>query len=213
GLPFDIDNLPEGDYELILTDANGCTGTINTEVWSPEGITIDLEPAHTIQPGDSVLLDPQIQSAGITTYSWTPTTYLQTPGALQTYAKPEETTEYTLVVQDNAGCIGEATVLITLEEVKRVFIPNVLLIDSGDNGFFTVYGGSEVARVTLMQVYDRWGALMYEGTNLAPNNPGNGWDGFWKNKPVQPGVYPYIIEVEYQTGETEVFTGGLTVVR
>ena len=211
--PYSVVNLPEDDYTVILSDDNGCTTSQQTFVWIPDGIEIDLPAQFQIKPGDSVLLDPIITGGGLVAFSWTPTLSLSDPTELQTWAMPDSSIFYTIQVQDNAGCFGEATVEIIVEQIKRVFIPNTIRIDAGDNGSFTVYGGNEVLNVSLMQVYDRWGGLMYEGVDLELNNPGSGWDGFWNGKPVLPGVYPYIIEVEYVDGTDEVFIGELTVVR
>ncbi|MBL7942496.1 MAG: PKD domain-containing protein [Flavobacteriales bacterium] len=48
----------------------------------------------------------------------------------------------------------------------------------------------------FLQVYDRWGVLMYEGSDL------RGWDGRFNGELVHPGVYYYIAEFQLVCGET-----------
>lgn len=64
-----------------------------------------------------------------------------------------------------------------------------------------------------MQIFDRWGELVFENKNFAPNAPQFGWRGKAKGKFVNPGVYVYVVEVEYIDGGTEIFSGDVTVIR
>jgi hypothetical protein len=52
-----------------------------------------------------------------------------------------------------------------------------------------------------------------EKFNVHPNNPATGWDGHWRGQDAPPGVYAYVIELEYSDGTTELKTGDLTRVR
>jgi gliding motility-associated-like protein len=101
-----------------------------------------------------------------------------------------------------------------VDRENKVFIPNVFSPDSGDeNSNFTIYAGLQVVNVKRMQIFDRWGEMQFEQRNFLPNNPNGGWNGIWRNKPVNPGVYVYLIELERITGEVEILRGSITVVR
>jgi len=65
-----------------------------------------------------------------------------------------------------------------------------------------------------MRIFDRWGALLYERTNL-PAQPAEyeGWDGTYRGKKANAGVYVYLIEVEFEDGEVLLFRGDVTLVR
>jgi gliding motility-associated-like protein len=146
--------------------------------------------------------------------NWSPIEYLDHPDSLVTLSAPLLSTRYTLVVKDSAGCIARDEILITVNRDKRVYIPNIFLPDSdGKNDNFTVFGALEVAKVRSMQIYDRWGELLFENLNFLPNEPEFGWSGHAKGQAVNPGVYVYVIEVEYVNGETEIFAGDVTVIR
>ena len=60
-----------------------------------------------------------------------------------------------------------------------------------------------------MYIYNRWGELIFESTNK-----NIGWDGSFENKPVQNGVYVYLVKgIIKDTNEQIERTGRVTLVR
>ena len=59
-----------------------------------------------------------------------------------------------------------------------------------------------------MQIFDRWGAKLFDSYDLAL-----GWDGTYHNQPAQDGVYSYCIEVESLEHEHYSFSGTFTLIR
>ncbi len=59
-----------------------------------------------------------------------------------------------------------------------------------------------------MQIFNRWGMLLYESFGL-----GEGWDGFYQNQPVPGGTYVYKINAEFSNGDVQTITGDVTVIR
>ena len=45
-----------------------------------------------------------------------------------------------------------------------------------------------------MQIFNRWGELVFEKHNFSANDASAGWDGTYKGKPANQDVYVYIIE-------------------
>ena len=66
-----------------------------------------------------------------------------------------------------------------------------------------------------MQVYNRWGELMYERKDFLPvfGDLGEGWDGRFRGDYVNPGVYIYVAEVTFLDGRVLLYRGDVTVVR
>lgn len=64
-----------------------------------------------------------------------------------------------------------------------------------------------------MQVFSRWGELLYEEKGLRPSGREHGWDGSLRGQPMAPGVYVYLVEAVYKNGETEIFKGEVVLVR
>ncbi|MCP4441075.1 MAG: gliding motility-associated C-terminal domain-containing protein, partial [Aureispira sp.] len=63
------------------------------------------------------------------------------------------------------------------------------------------------------RVYDRWGELIFEGTGLSINDASTGWDGTFKGKPMNSGLYAWYAEVEFADGHVEVIKGDITLLR
>ena len=66
--------------------------------------------------------------------------------------------------------------------------------------------------IATFRVFDRWGELIFQAENLPVNSEQEGWNGTFKNKPVQQGVYVFFAEVEYFDGLKEIIKGDITVV-
>jgi gliding motility-associated-like protein len=91
-------------------------------------------------------------------------------------------------------------------------IPNSFNPGSGDasSSYFmprNLFTGS--ATTFKMQVYDRWGTLLFESTSL----DGRGWDGKYQGKDMPVGVYVYTINVSFSNGTVENYTGNVTLIR
>ena len=75
----------------------------------------------------------------------------------------------------------------------------------------------------LIEIFDRWGNKVYEGyDSRLPDPPGetfvfntydSGWNGLFKGKPVEAGVYAWRAVVRYIDDEVKQNQGSLTVIR
>ena len=121
---------------------------------------------------------------------------------------------YTITVVDIYGCIDSAQVKLIRKDRPEIFVPNVLNLNSNSgNNTFSIFGNEEVESVLKLHIYDRWGNQIYLSENIELNNPNVGWDGTFKGKEVEQGVYVYVVEVLLVNGGVEVFYGDLTVLR
>jgi gliding motility-associated-like protein len=59
-----------------------------------------------------------------------------------------------------------------------------------------------------VNVYNRWGALVYHSDNY-----NNDWDGTYQGKPLPDATYYYVIQVTYPGGNEKTFTGNVTIIR
>jgi gliding motility-associated-like protein len=60
----------------------------------------------------------------------------------------------------------------------------------------------------VLKVYDRWGEKVFESTSVS-----NCWDGSYKDKPVNTGVYVYYFDCELSTGESYSQKGNISLVK
>lgn len=90
----------------------------------------------------------------------------------------------------------------------RMFIPNAFSPnEDGNNDVFEVY--SPTATVTAMQIFDRWGGLLYQSESRNPH-----WDGTSQSgKPLDSGVYIYTIRGVCGDGESFTKYGDITILR
>ena len=77
---------------------------------------------------------------------------------------------------------------------------------------FTVFGGPELRSVRQLSLYDRWGEAVWQADHFPPDGS-TGWNGYAKGKPVNPGVYAWVCEVEWSDGSRELLAGDVTVLR
>jgi hypothetical protein len=97
-------------------------------------------------------------------------------------------------------------------EKTNVFIPNIIKPGSNQDAYFTIFAGDGVSKVLNLQVFSRNGGLIFEQHDFLPNDPLKGWNGRWRGKYVQPGVYSYLAEIQYLNGKLGRFEGSITVV-
>ncbi|MBK8490988.1 MAG: gliding motility-associated C-terminal domain-containing protein [Saprospirales bacterium] len=65
----------------------------------------------------------------------------------------------------------------------------------------------------MFRIVDRWGEVIYEGTNFPVNDPNVGWDGTFKGQSMNSGVFLWYVEVKYIDGLQQSFKGTTTLVR
>ncbi len=92
--------------------------------------------------------------------------------------------------------------------VKGFHLPTAFS-PNGDNKneVFRFVVGYDVKSFTL-RIFDRWGNAV-----VKTSEPKFVWDGTYKGKDVEGGVYVYSVEVNYTNGSSEILSGNITVVR
>ncbi len=212
-----LSGLSPGWHQLRVVDANGCILIRDFEVTSPSATGVSMPPNVKINEGDALTLMPvfSIPDDSIAWIKWTPTDHLSCSDC----AQPEviglqKETLYTITYANRQGCIASASILI--EIIRRgVWVPNAFSPngDGVNDGFYPVVSEDSYRTVRSMSVYDRWGALVFQKSDFPPNDPAEGWDGRFRGEPLNPGVYVYLIELEWKNGERQNLQGDFTLVR
>lgn len=209
----EFDNLPAGQYSLTVRDANGCTIAESAVFPVPLIPQIDLGDDLSIDLGESTLLQLNF-NVPLDSFAWVARPGLSCYDCPQPEARPFTTTTYTLTVRAPGGCTDTDSVTVVVLAKRDVYVPNIFSPDDdGHNELFTVYGGPEVLIVRTLQVYSRWGELMFRRDLLAANDEQGGWDGTFRGKAMPPGVYTWIAEVEFLDGVVLEYQGTITVLR
>ncbi|HRG90898.1 MAG TPA: gliding motility-associated C-terminal domain-containing protein, partial [Chitinophagales bacterium] len=116
---------------------------------------------------------------------------------------------YTVTVTDAIGCSISAQL-----PVLDTYCPSFVYFPTGfsPNGD----GVNDVLRARFsddldkfnLQVYNRWGELVFES-----NNKLDGWNGIYKGKHQSLSVYTWVARYNYEGGKTETQSGNITLVR
>ncbi len=64
-----------------------------------------------------------------------------------------------------------------------------------------------------MQIYDRWGKLIFEKTIIPINSQDQGWNGTIDGSPLKTGAYIYSIDVRFIDNATLNYQGTVTLIR
>ena len=88
-------------------------------------------------------------------------------------------------VRNNQPAVTSTSNYARVEPLMNVYIPNAFTPNGdGINDTFGIKG--EGSFEYNLAVFNRWGEKIFES-----QNPGQQWDGTYKNQPVQPGEYVY----------------------
>ncbi|MBU6203976.1 MAG: PKD domain-containing protein [Bacteroidetes bacterium] len=202
------------DVTLSLTDANGCSSSFT----SPGLIQVYPSPvaAFTTTPELTDTIDIENgsitfnnMSVGGNTYNWDfgdgSTSSLFSP--THTYSSPGIYT-IELIVSNILGCSDTAILgPFFLSPAATIFIPNTFTPNQdGMNDIFRVYG-SRLNEGQLL-VYNRIGEKVFETFDI-----NQGWDGTFRGRVLNTGVYVYYCKVKFDSGRVEELFGDITLIR
>lgn len=148
--------LCAGTYSVLLKDANNCSVSANTSIFSPSGISSSVSGNLTICSGYSTTLT--LTAAGGTpgyTYSWSPGATLSSTNTTVVVATPTITTTYTANVTDANGCIKSNSVTVTVNALPAV--------SAGPDNSICL-GGSTINSATGAHTYT-WNPGNFVGAN------------------------------------------------
>jgi len=210
-----FDGLPAGDYSVTVVDAAGCTWTTQVQIGQPDSFAVSLlASASAVTVDESVQLTAQPLPPGaiLTGIVWQPASLFPFPENPVQMVAPLSSTVFSVTVTDENGCVATDSVFVAVDSL-RIYIPNVLKPGSTGNGALTVFSDNQVESIRFLRVYDRWGELIFENKNFAPNDTAAGWDGTFGGRAVSPGVFVFVAELALKGGEIKKLEGSITVIR
>lgn len=200
---------PSNTSTITLVGTNGaCSSTSSTVVYVSD-LTASFKPEtnYIEYPGNISFTNTSTGATGITwdfgngqtSTNNTPSAFYENPGKYLV----------ALVAQNEMGCIDTALYLIEAGCGKGDFyIPNTFTPNGdGLNETFKVIGGSCVTQFKGT-VFDRWGTELFNWKNIEDT-----WDGNYRGKQVEIGVYNYIITYTLYTGKVLTRTGHIAIIR
>ena len=146
--------------------------------------------------------------------TWTQTNWLSCTDCLDPEAVVYNNTRYQVTVVDTNGCVVSDETLLRVRKDRNVFIPNAFSPnDDGANDVFMIFSDQSVKQINSFLIFDRWGERVFADTDFQPNDPRHGWDGRFRNEPLNPAVFVYYAEIEFVDGVTILYKGDVTLLR
>ncbi len=200
-----IINLNVGTYTVTITDANNCIAVTQETVPYATGIFIQFDSVQNISCGETA--DGEVLAT--VTGGAPPYNYLWSSNQVASHIVNLPQGTYYVTVTDVNNCTNTDSVIITSESCPSylwfptAFSPN----GDGVNDFFKPKYSFDLQKFQ-MRVYNRWGELVFETTNV-----NEGWNGAYKNT-TQP-MSTYVWVADYVLGENKKLTsaGNVTLVR
>lgn len=213
--------LGAGTYQFNAMDANGCTVSGSGSLSQPQPLQVILPADTTLTLGDSLYVAAIVSGAtGLPAYTWSSLwndRYACTDSMLcdELLIHPTINNRFTVTVTDANRCSASQSVRISIVTPGGVYVPTGFSPnDDQVNDLLVVHGtGSQLEEIVTFSVYDRWGELVYEDQHFPVNETTRGWDGSFRGKPCNPGVFVWVLEALYRDGRKELLRGNVVLVR
>jgi gliding motility-associated-like protein len=210
--------LNAGTYNVTLTvtTAEGCRASFLAN----SIVTVASLPVADFRVDTPLVtyLDPSVTvvntSTGSTSFSWDFDDGFTSNDIFSTFRHTYDDTgtyDIKLYVINDEGCRDTMIKRVKIIPHFTFFVPNAFTPDQNNlNENFTGTGLKYGIHQFSMQIYDRWGQLIFESNHL--NDP---WNGQYFNTglPVQQDVYVYLIVVKDWQGRTHFYRGDVTLLR
>ncbi len=212
-----IEGLEPGFYSLLVTDAFGCFVELDSiEIGEPDVLEIELGDDFEVFFNDSVVINAilNILDSDIGSISWADLNGIIDNEDLTLIKNAVENNQITLTITDANGCTATDSVSVRILE-GDIQLPNVFVPNSNDplNQSFGMPYIPSVASVDEFRIYDRWGNIVFEASDVESGSQAGYWNGNYRNQPAKQGVYSYIITYTLFSGEEQVLIGDVTLFR
>ncbi|KAA3632618.1 MAG: hypothetical protein DWQ02_14470, partial [Bacteroidetes bacterium] len=208
--------LMGGVYNLIVQDVEGCEYEQELILEDGNDLQLDLGEDQFINLGDDADVDAivNVDPAELLSIVWQAQDSVDCGDCLSFTVQPMTTTDYTITIMDENGCIKTEDVTIFVDRPYEVFIPNAFSPNGdGVNDILSIFTGNDVSHIRSFLIFNRWGENVFEVYDFPPNDPGFGWDGYDRGKLYNAQVFTYFAEVEFIDGEVVLFKGDVTLMR
>ncbi|HZV71957.1 MAG TPA: gliding motility-associated C-terminal domain-containing protein [Saprospiraceae bacterium] len=206
--------LKAGSYTAWILDENGCYD--KEEIIVPDGPPLNIQTIQdtTIVIGNSILLETK-SNLPVWIATWNPPAGLDCPHCLSPLARLFDEQTYVITAETEGGCTDMDSVTIRVDRDLVLFIPNIFSPNNDQiNDFFEISSNPfNITSIDLAIIFDRWGNIISEKTNLSNEGRLILWDGSTPVGPAHPGTYVYLIRFTMADGTKRVRKGDVTIIK
>jgi len=198
-------------FKVEVTNAEGCS-VFDSALVNVSNLRNDLvflsSSEDTIVQTETIILKAQPDGYN---YLWQPSLLFQNPNLQEQTLLLNQNTYISVIVFDDFGCSFERSIPITVYELvceaPYIFIPNSFTPNNdGNNDVLRVRG--RIVEKMYLAIYNRWGEMVFE-----TNNQNTGWDGNYKGRTADPGVFTYYLKGNCIDGQEFLQKGNITLLR
>jgi len=197
----DVLNVPVGIYSFMVTDAKNCKDSLHVQIFQPLPVsaTFDLIPVSCKDQYDGIAIVHAKGGTGNYEYLWSTNEMTATISNLPTAS-------YKIHISDVLGCIFDTTVFVDKSSEFCVYPPNAFTPNGDDYNDTWMIDNLEVYPDLELQVFNKWGNLVYKRTGLYEP-----WDGKISGSTAPSDTYYYIMYLN--NTDNDKIKGSITILK
>ncbi len=216
GASSHFDVAAPATYLGMVMDENGCEASEMFVLDASNDLAVTLGEDRVVLPGTSVTLEAMfnLPADSITSISWAGGPFTSCLFCFYIDATPLSTSYYSVSIESKDGCVARDTVWLIMETQPGLDIPNIISPNGdGINDRFVLSSAADVAHFELVEIFDRWGNIIFSAKDVLPNDAARAWDGTRKGEVLDPAVFTYRIIYTSLAAEQVVRVGDVTLIR
>ena len=202
-----------GDFILAFESNGACDSMVVAHVAFHNTASFEATQDTTIRLGDQLILQARIDGLAPAETYWFPPEEVNcsTCPSISTY--PSENIIYIVEAYDENNCMFYDSIEIEVLIPGKFYVPTAFSPNNdGINDLFYVHSSIENNATYSIKIFNRWGGKVFERKDVSVNDQFSGWDGWYKNKPMDSALFVYEIELNDSVFITH-FTGEIFLVR
>jgi gliding motility-associated-like protein len=198
--------ISQGNYNVIVEDSNHCKIKNSFKI---NGLypTVYVTNDTLVGGGDTV----KLFASGTYKYLWNPATNLNCDTCHNPLWIGIQQQNICVIGIDTFGCSDTACLIIsTFDNCGNIVLPKAFSPnnDGINDEFKPLAHYPDCFTEILFRIYDRWGNLIFESTDI-----NKGWDGTYKAVAQPNDAYIYTLDAKNYFGRKIIFNGNVTLVR
>lgn len=196
-----------GKYQVRLLSSSilGCKDSSVKEVF--------IDDSVPFAGNDTVIVKGEyvnFNASGGISYEWIPADLLTNPLIGNPSGFYPDTGRYNYVVKITSvqGCVSRDTMQVLVVNQSALFVPSAFSPNGDGLNDFLKPLGVGYSDVRFFRVFNRFGQMVFNGEDFT-----RGWDGTFKGRPADVGVYYWLLGVTDRFGKDAQMKGDVTLVR
>ncbi len=215
---IDVENVvitEAGSYSIMLTNIEGCSSIEEIQI---ETLVIDpslvVGESEVIFGNSSSYETNDLGDLPNVAYTWMLGEEVVCDDCLFIDIEPTEDALLCMLATYSDSCMQEVCIDIEVIIETEIYVPNIFSPNGdGINDYFRFQSNSDNLMIESINIFDRWGELMFEASGVINNEDAVMWDGSFNGTACNNGVYIYVIKYRDIEGNMVDKAGDITVMR